>query len=586
MPVHHSRVLGGALAVALVATTFGIGGGSTIAGAATASTTFTCRGITGDAAGSISGASKSSKELLDLLATLGSSPELTLPVQVDSNIPASVSTGSGGFSSTFTYTISLPDSLMKSAKDLLGVSTIQVKDATFGVNVTGAANTTLSNTTPSIDVSIATTPVVVTQSVTGTIDPSGSGLIYYRPAPARLSIVVNGTVAGMANIGTITVECSASGLLGSTAVRPPGSPIINPNPIVRSAAPGERVTVNLNDGSLVTPDQGNPIVWESVKIAGTPAAGTASVANGVLIFDAPAANGSYDVTFEVCGLPRVVEGAPGVNEIQTINFADKTYVGSNLNTHPMWFTLKFDGQETAPIVTSYVQPIFEWMPPVALNPRDEADRNTHILFGYFVPPTPAQIQAALEALPNVEPGDIVVSGGPARPSDLSNPYTFTFGGALAGADVAQVEVGTWNTWLPNEGLAAILEAAKGIDVGGGDAPVPPTPDESLQQLTNGAIDFGTFWEQIWARAFHDLIAGIDIQGLLDSVTALFPKTPIARTVTTGEVPIADSNTGPLCSQGVLQVVVTGAAVEVQGVSQQSNSAPGAQRAASRVQYAG
>jgi hypothetical protein len=50
--------------------------------------------------------------------------------------------------------------------------------------------------------------------------------------------------------------------------------------------------------------------------------------------------------------------------------------------------------------------------------------------------TSAAVQSALEALSNIAPGDVVVTGGPGP----TTPYVFTFGGTLAGANVAQMTV--------------------------------------------------------------------------------------------------------------------------------------------------
>lgn len=46
----------------------------------------------------------------------------------------------------------------------------------------------------------------------------------------------------------------------------------------------------------------------------------------------------------------------------------------------------------------------------------------------------ATVQAALDALPNINPGDVVVSGGPWPATDL----TLTFGGQYVGVNVAQI----------------------------------------------------------------------------------------------------------------------------------------------------
>lgn len=580
------------LTAAVAAGTFAWTGGSTAAGAAT--TTFTCAGIDGDQAGSIAGAAKSSRELLTLLATLGGTAELALPVEVSLSAPASVSTGAGAFDASVAYKISLPDSLVKSAKDLLKVSTIKVANASFAVDVSGAATGSLVGTTPSIDVSLATSPVTVTQTIAGKVTPIAAGLVYYRPGATRLSVVVNGEVPGFAKISTITVACTASGLLGSTAVRPPGSPVIAPTPIVVPVAAGATASVDLANGSRVTPDQGNPVMWSSLRLIGNATGGSATLGNRAVTYTAPSKNGSYDVTFEICGAPRTVTGAPGVNEVQTFKFSDLAYSRDFPNVHPLSFTLTFDGKETAPIVTSFVDvDLFGNVTTYPYIPGDDGSRTLNILAGRFAPPSAATVQAALEALPNVAPGDIAVAGGPVSANDLANPYTFTFGGALAHTDVAQVTLGNWNTWLPNEGLSAVLAAAKSFSGGG---QVPPTVQDSFAQLVAQTITVDQFWSQFWARVQYDVLQNIDIQGIIDFVTDLFPKQPVTGTTTTGETPIADSSTGPLCSQGVVQFVVSGgvtaaavtpAPAAVAGTSVTAGSqATGARRVSATPSFAG
>ena len=164
--------------------------------------------------------------------------------------------------------------------------------------------------------------------------------------------------------------------------------------------------------------------------------------------------------------------------MQTFRFSDPTYVQQSFNKHPIYFTLTFGGQETAPIMTSFATNLFGI--PVAYDINDEGSVFLHNWFGQFVAPTPTAVQAALEALPNVGPGDVVVTGGP-TPLDLMNPYTFTFGGALAKADVRQVAIGKWVTWLPTEALAQILAAARPARDGTPGVP-PPTFEQSLQPL--------------------------------------------------------------------------------------------------------
>ena len=552
MNTNFKRSGAAALATALAATTRLLGpGGSELVGAASA--TFTCTGVEGDTAGSVGGAAKSSKQLLELLATLGGSAQLSLPVDVTATAPASVQTGSGPYTATFDYTISLPTSLVTSVKTLLGLDKISVTNASFAVEATGAATASLVGTTTSSTVSLATAPVTISQKITGPVTPSTSGLVYYRPGATKLSVVVNGEVAGSAKIGTITVSCAATGLLGSTAVKPAGAPNIPANPIAANAQANTTSSINLDDGTKVLADDGNPIDWSTLRTVGNPSGGAALAAGRSINYTAPATNGTYDVTFEVCAAPKTIKGTDGLSEVQTLRFSDPSYYQQSFNKHPIYFTLTFDGQETAPITTSFFNNIFGV--PVPYDANDETSRFFHDWFGQFAAPSPATVQAALEALPNVGPGDIVVSGGPTA-TDLTAPYTFTFAGALAHRDVAQIGIGKWVTWLPAESLAQILGAAKGL---GGSLPTvaPPTFDQLLQSRLAGQITDDQFFAGWGDRVKYDLLSGINVQEIIDQVTSWFPKTPTAATTVSGEAPIPDTTTGPLCSQGVIQFAVTG-----------------------------
>lgn len=74
--------------------------------------------------------------------------------------------------------------------------------------------------------------------------------------------------------------------------------------------------------------------------------------------------------------------------------------------------------------------------------------------------TAAEVQAALEALSNLAPGDVVVTGGPLG----TGPMTVTFGGTLANTNVAQM------TTTPTGGTGTVTVAtttAGGADAGTG-----------------------------------------------------------------------------------------------------------------------
>jgi hypothetical protein len=560
---------------------------SPAAGVGAATANFICNGISGDSAATIGGESKSSAELLKLLASLGGTESLPLAVNVTPTIPASVKTGSGAYSAAFEYEITLPDSLVTSARDLLKVTSLNVTNATFGIDLSGAATGTITGTTASVGVSLASSPVIVRQSLSGTVTPSSSGIVYYRPGATTLSVVVNATVDAIkANIGTITVSCSATGLLGSTTVKPQGSPNISPNPIVIPVKVGSNTTVDLSADGRITPDDGNPITWSSLKLLGAATGGTATLSGTNLSYTAPATNGQYDVSVEICAAAKTVKGSPGNSEIQAFVFNDARYYNNSLNAHPLYFTLVYDGQETAPIYTSYAE---FFGTPVLPDPKDPNSILLHALTANsFRIPTPAAIQSALEALPNIAPGDVTVSGGPTLKTDVAKPYVFTFAGNLANKDVPQITLGKWETWLPNSLLTDVLNAASALGGAGGGA-TPPTYQQSFNDYLNGVITYSKFEAQVGERFQYDLLESIDIDALLDSITKLFPKVPGLTTSTTGESPIADTDTGPLCSQGVVQFLVTGAATTtttavVQGAS--TSRAAGATATSSSANFAG
>lgn len=74
--------------------------------------------------------------------------------------------------------------------------------------------------------------------------------------------------------------------------------------------------------------------------------------------------------------------------------------------------------------------------------------------------TAAEVQAALEALSNIAPGDVTVTGGPLA----TGPFTVTFGGTLADTNVAQM------TTTPTGGTGTVTVAtttAGGAEGSGG-----------------------------------------------------------------------------------------------------------------------
>jgi hypothetical protein len=121
----------------------------------------------------------------------------------------------------------------------------------------------------------------------------------------------------------------------------------------------------------------------------------------------------FDVSGEGFGKAATAGSAMGgvTNEVQTLT-------GTALSAGS--FTLTFNGEETATITYNA---------------------------------TAGAIQTALEALPSIEPGDIVVAGGPIN----TTPVTVTFGGPYAGANQPMlIETGL-------TGTIAITETTPGAD---------------------------------------------------------------------------------------------------------------------------
>jgi hypothetical protein len=160
-------------------------------------------------------------------------------------------------------------------------------------------------------------------------------------------------------------------------------------------------------------------------------------------------NGESEVTFSMTGAYtiggnnwgvgpyNVVEGV-GVNEVQRVSITGTPTGGS--------FTLTFNGQTTASIAYNAAA---------------------------------AAVQSALEALSNVDPGDIVASGGPLPGAFV----TLTFGGKYAGQDVAQLTA-TGSFTGGTTPAVAVTTTTPGVTAG---APLP-TPLDVLDHLLMIATD--------------------------------------------------------------------------------------------------
>ena len=135
----------------------------------------------------------------------------------------------------------------------------------------------------------------------------------------------------------------------------------------------------------------------------------------------------------------LVEGFTGQNEVQRLT------VAADSGTYTLSFTLGASSQTTAPLAFDA---------------------------------SAATVQAALEALASIGPGDVVVSGGPGDING-SSPYEIAFGGALGNANHKPITSNAGNLGGRGEGEAQPV--INGRDEGFSGAPqVPCQPSETVK----------------------------------------------------------------------------------------------------------
>ncbi len=517
-----------------------------------ASTSFTmrCAARTDDVASPTLGST------FKVLSLLGKT-DIDIPVTVTSDMPAVIETNAPAFAAKLDYSLSFPDALITQLKSPpVNLSSVTISNINFEANASGAGTGQLvfGPATRTFNLS---GPVVVNESLTGTITPTGAGVISVSPGAMSLQIPLNANIAGV-QINTLSFICSGSKVIATTQVKPKGAPNITNNPIDVALALGGSSTTDLLKG--VTEDNNNPVVPDSLKLLEPPAKGTVSLVDGKLTYTGTEA-GSYTAKYEICGKDGVTEPIPGVSQSLELKYGDAAYPTGPFSAHPIYMTLAAGDKETTVIPISFVAnpfyPIFSSDPYVPFNPNDGLSVIAHILTTDIRIPSAATIQAALEALPNIGPGNVKVTVGPASASNLSLPYKIEFQGALANTDaVPEISVKQFMTWAPLEWKDALLKVPipGGGGGGGGGTPIP-TFEQNLNLLLTGQISFDKFGENLAARFQADLLAAIDIPKLVDEVLKAFPSRPQVSTKVYGRVPVP-GETVKLCSQGLVNYTVT------------------------------
>ena len=518
-----------AVAVALLATMFAFGS-ATPSGAAPQSKSLT---------GSCGGADAASK---GLLAAFGGA--LTVPFTVTSDVPTTLGPSAPDQPISFTWGVTLAASV---TTQVAGIDpTLTIKDTTLDIDVKGPTGTTevLGRPAPQDIAITAGVPATLTQGpFSGTLKEIGKGGII-KYSPKKIGFTISLDISGKAT--EVKVECSAPGTVATTSIKIPGSPDIQ-QPIELDATPDQTVSVDVL-GKYVTAgtdEKGvkRPPLPETLKVL----EGPGTVSNGQVQVKAGAAGSTSSVTFEVCS-----GTLPGINEVQTLVLDPSP----DALKKGVAFTLKSGDQVTAPI--DELQ-----FPFTFAGPGNWVDQANNYIFTLHELPSPADVQLALERLPNIGAGGVKVTQG-----DKSFIYNIEFTGKNAEKDVESLSVGNYYSVFPQEVLANIISAAQSL------LNAPKDPNATTTTFP-GNVTLEAYLAQLQAQLYaaqvaNDLpaqlnllgiivplqlsnaLANIDVNATISALTGLFSTPPALSTTTAGDTPIG------ICSQGVIDVTVAGA----------------------------
>ena len=525
-----------AVATALIATVFAIASG-TPTSAAPQTKTLT---------GSCVGADEASKGILGVLGGA-----LTIPFDVTSDVPAQLDPEAPDQPIAFTWSVTIsPDMTSKvAAIDPL----LRIKDMVLDIGVSGPTATKEVQGRPApVDIAVtAGQPATVAMGpFSGSLTEIGKGgIIKYSAKSIALTISIDMPTGAT----DVKVNCSAPGTVAITSIKIPGSPDIV-QPISIEGTANSSVSVDVL-GKYVTPgtdDDGkqHPVDPTSLKVV----EGPGQVVDGQVVVNTGEAGTTASVTFEVCA-----GTLPGTNEVQTLMIDEQ----QDLLRRGVGLTIKNGEEETAPIwlVNEAYQ---QANPDQFTKPTNWSEQYFNYLFAPFAMPTPAAIQAALEALPSIGEGGVkVTEGEDGDPADHMKPYLIEFTGSNGEKDVPSLSIGSYYSILPQEYLAAIIDAATGLMNGEeGEPEVLPggatTPQEAIEYLNGqAALAFFSFNFPLWLDLtmqtlpfYADaVLAGLDVNAIIAWITAIFSTPPATATLVAGEPPIG------ICSQGVIDVDV-------------------------------
>jgi hypothetical protein len=480
-----------------------------------------------------------------LISALGGS-SLAVPFSITSDVPPTLEPEQSGSPIAFTWNVALDQGLIDRATGL-GLNSLTIKNAKLNIKVSGPTSTTAVNSAGIPDRNLTLTkgqPASITEGpFSGKLEGVGKGgLIKYSAGEIALTIVA--TVAGSTN--NVNVTCSAPGTVATTSIKIPGSPDVT-QPIEVNAQANQDVTVDVL-GQFVKAGKDEkgkefPVDPSTLKVL----EGPATVSGGKLVVKSGAPGTVASATFEVCS-----GTLPGVNEVQRL-IIDPT---PDALKKGVAFKLQLGDKVTAPIDLlafpfGFIEPAKGDWPNVANN----------YIFTVHELPTPAALDAALEALPNVGAGGVNVTQVPGK----AGQYDIEFTGANGQKDIPSLTAPEWYSVFPQEILAQIFAAA-------GELTKPPTGPTTTTTLPPGVDNLREYFDLLVAEGSAALNAGnfdlagqklgqalalipaiilgdLDVQALLQQITGLFTAKPSVDTLTAGEEPIG------ICSQGVVDVKV-------------------------------
>jgi hypothetical protein len=497
------------------------------------------------------GADGPSKELVKVLDSSG---QLTLPLDVTIDAPATLQPEQADVPFTFSIGVNLDVATVNKAAPLL--PSVDIKDPKFALKISGPTGTTSATSTPQ---PTKTLPLVAGQPASVAYGPFSStlteigkgGIIKYEVAATTFTIVA--AVAGTVN--NVNVSCTTPGKAFATSIKIPGSPDIT-QPIEVKAGAAEQVTVDVL-GQFTKPSKDEDGVLREIDASTFKVLdGPGTIVDGKLQVTAGAAGSTTTITCEVCS-----GSLPGVDDTKVLDLDQST----DILKKGVAFTLKF-GDAESPVIT-FLPPLFAFPKPT--NWANIA--NNYILAPHEMP-SAAEIQAALEATPGIGPGNVVVTRDKANDPVGKDRYLIKFVGALGQQEISkQLKLGEFYSMLPQSVKDGLLDLAGSLgDDEGGEEPIPGglTPDAYRQQLRTeielaaGTFNFAVVGEKIGVLLAFELSEATKDPAFVPAATAainnLFTSTPATETVTPGEAP-----TG-ICSQAVIDVVVEGTDTAVAG----------------------